>query len=575
MARSRIETRTASSPDYAGLITASAAAILLLFVTTSLTASAAVGGSMESLSEDDETCLSCHDSEGMEKNLANGKILSLHIRGDAFANSIHGWVGCAGCHTDVDLEIHPEDKPIETLSAYSAEASQVCAECHAGTSLEDGPAHHAYASTAGGPACAECHDAHAITPISEWKAGIGETAYCLTCHGQALSLQLDSGESFALSVDEGVLSNSVHLDHECADCHTGFSKQTHETETFASTREHVIALAQVCRNCHEKKFEQYEGSIHAALLNDGNLAAPVCTDCHGAHSVSPKAVYETVAGVPCKKCHTNIFDAYLGSMHGQARSIVGHFEAPICADCHRAHEIGPATAGNQLRDACLGCHTGALGAHQEWLPNAALHLEAVSCPACHAPMAQRRVELRLFDSKAQVPFSEPGDARQFENQIRAADVQGDGLDAFELWNLVRDINREGKTAEMTLQGRMGVRTGVEAHRLSDKTGAVRDCSNCHQEGADAFQSVTVSIVGRDGRPVRYDADKDVLNSIMSVNSVSGFYAIGGTRIKLLDVLLALGFLGGISVPIGHLTLKWLFRKYLKGAQGEGENQDSR
>ena len=56
--------------------------------------------------------------------------------------------------------------------------------------------------------------------------------------------------------------------------------------------------------------------------------------------------------------------------------------------------------------------------------------------------------------------------------------------------------------------------------------------------------------------------------------MSGFYAIGGTRIKLLDVLLALGFLGGISVPIGHLTLKWLFRKYLKRAQGEGANQDS-
>ncbi|MDH3514523.1 MAG: hypothetical protein OEM83_06615, partial [Gammaproteobacteria bacterium] len=165
-------------------------------------------------------------------------------------------------------------------------------------------------------------------------------------------------------------------------------------------------------------------------------------------------------------------------------------------------------------------------------------------------------------------------ARQFENQIRAADADGDGLDAFELWSLVRDINREGKTPEMTLQGRMGVRTGVDAHRLSDKAGAIRDCGSCHQQGADPFQSVTVSIVGRDGRPVRYDADKDVLSSVMSVDSVSGFYAIGGTRIKLLDVLLVFAFLGGLSVPIGHLTLKWLFRKYLKRAQGEGASPES-
>lgn len=574
MARSRIEGHTASGPSYAGLVTAAAAAILILFVTAPLTASAAVGGSTDSLPEDDETCLSCHDSEGMEKDLTNGETLSLHIRGDVFADSIHGWVGCAGCHADVDLGVHPADKPIETLGAYSAEASQVCSQCHSGESLKDGPAHHARASTTGGPACAECHDAHAVTPISEWKAGIGETAYCLTCHGQALSVRLDSGESFTLSVDDAVLRNSVHPDHECADCHTGFSKETHETEIFASTREHAIARAQVCRECHEGKFEQYEGSIHATLIKDGNLAAPVCTDCHGAHSVRPKAVYETVTGVPCKKCHANIFDAYLGSMHGQARSKPGHFDAPICADCHRAHEIGPAAAGNQLRDACLGCHPGAIDAHREWLPNTALHLEAVSCPACHAPLAQRSVELRLFDNTAQMPVSEPQDAPQFEARIRSADAQGDGLDAFELWNLVRDINREGNAAEMTLQGRMGVRTGVDAHRLSDKTSAVRDCSNCHQQGAEPFQSVTVSIVGRDGRPVRFDADKDVLNSVMSVNSVSGFYAIGGTRIKLLDVLLALAFLGGISVPIGHLTLKWLFRKYLQRAQGEGSSQDS-
>ena len=61
---------------------------------------------------------------------------------------------------------------------------------------------------------------------------------------------------------------------------------------------------------------------------------------------------------------------------------------------------------------------------------------------------------------------------------------------------------------------------------------------------------------------------------MSVNSVSGFYAIGGTRIKLLDVLLVIAFFGGISVPIGHLTLKWLFGKYRKRAQGDGASPES-
>jgi len=49
--------------------------------------------------------------------------------------------------------------------------------------------------------------------------------------------------------------------------------------------------------------------------------------------------------------------------------------------------------------------------------------------------------------------------------------------------------------------------------------------------------------------------------VVSVESVGGFYAIGGTRIKLLDILLALAILGGVGFAVGHLILGWIF-KYL-------------
>jgi hypothetical protein len=100
----------------------------------------------------------------MDKDLANGETLSLHIRGGAFADSVHAWVGCAGCHENVDPETHPEDRTIETRHAYSVEMSQACSGCHSVEDLKDGPAHHARVSTVAGPACAECHDAHAVTP---------------------------------------------------------------------------------------------------------------------------------------------------------------------------------------------------------------------------------------------------------------------------------------------------------------------------------------------------------------------------------------------------------------------------
>jgi len=140
-----------------------------------------------------------------------------------------------------------------------------------------------------------------------------------------------------------------------------------------------------------------------------------------------------------------------------------------------------------------------------------------------------------------------------------------------LQSLLREFNREGIDNKTTLRGRLEVSTGVEAHHLARSAEAIRDCATCHRQGAEPFQSVTVSIVGPDGRPVRYGAQQGVLNSMVSVDSVRGFYAIGGTRIKLLDWLLVLALLAGVGVPIGHLTVAWLFRKYTKKIGGKEDS----
>jgi len=402
------------------------------------------------LSEQDKTCLACHGAAGLEKKLANGESLSLHVNGTAFAGSVHGPIGCAACHSSVDLKTHP--------------------------------------------------------------AG---------------------------------------------------------TRKINSSREYTVARIEVCRTCHEDKFKQYEGSIHAALLRDGNPIAPVCTDCHNPHAVRPGAARESITEIPCRKCHGDIYDAYAGSVHGRARSKSNQSTAPICSDCHHAHDITAASTSEQPKNACLGCHQDMLRAHQSWLPNAVTHLQIISCPVCHAPNAKRRVDLRLFDSAAQQRVREKEGVPQFETRARSADTKGVGLDALALQSLLKEFNRDGDEGKTTLRGRLEVSTGPEAHQLTGKSNAIRDCATCHREGADAFQSVTISIVGPDGRPVRYGAQKEVLNSVISVDSVGGFYAIGGTRIKLLDWLLVLALLSGIAVPVGHQTLRWLFDRYARKIR-EGE-----
>lgn len=373
-----------------GLIIAAAAAALLLpaaFVT--------VGAAENGLSEGDKQCLSCHSTEGLEKKLPNSDTLSLHVKGEVFAGSVHKAIGCAGCHSDVDLKTHP--------------------------------------------------------------ASVKNTA--------------------------------------------------------GNAREHSVARAQLCRQCHEDAFKQHEQSVHAARVREGNLIAPVCTGCHGSHSVTPKTAYET----------------------------------------------------------CVGCHAVALAAHQKWLPNASVHHEVVSCAACHAPAALRMVDLRLYDRVAKVWLSEKEGQPEFEKLARAVDLDGRGLDPVELRNLVRQINRNGNgngaPPWKTLRGRIELRTNVEAHRLSGKAAAIKGCENCHSNGAEPFQNVTVSVSGPDGRPLRYPAHKEVLSSAVSIESLPEFYAIGGTRSKLLDVLLLLAAVGGAGGAIGHMSLRWLSRKHLKKGEG--------
>jgi hypothetical protein len=346
----------------------------------------------------------------------------------------------------------------------------------------------------------------------------GADTACLGCHSiEGLGKQLDNGEMLSLHVSDEAFASSVHRVFGCVSCHAAIDPGSHPAVAagIPDARRYSIERAGACHLCHADALEQYQGSLHSARVREGHPLAPVCTGCHGSHSVNPRTAYET----------------------------------------------------------CIGCHAADLSAHSRWLPNAALHQEVVSCAACHAPEAARMIDLRLYDSAAKQWVVEKMDPPLFEQLAQSADTNGDGLDARELRNLLQEINRDAAIPR-TLRGRVELRTDVEAHRLSDKTHAIRACDNCHQYGAEPFQNVTVSVTGPDGRPVRYPAHKDVLVSALAVQSLPEFYAIGGTRSRVLDALLVLALLGGVGVPVGHMTMKWLFRKYRARRTRSGGGNDA-
>jgi len=329
---------------------------------------------------------------------------------------------------------------------------------------------------------------------------------CLGCHGQeGLAKTFGKGESLPLRVDGAVFEGSVHAPLGCAACHSDVDLKTHPGagKAFDSVRAFAVAQAAVCRQCHEDAFKQHEGSVHARRIREGSVLAPTCTGCHGAHAVTPKTAYQT----------------------------------------------------------CVQCHAAALAAHQQWLPNAALHHEVVSCAACHAPAALRMVDLRLYDPATKAWATEKPGEPWFEKLAKSVDANGNGIDARELLELVKRINPAGTAAPKTFRGRIELRSNVEAHRLADRSAAIRACDVCHRDGAEPFRNVTVSVTGPDGRPLRHAAHQEILSSASAVVSLPEFYAIGGTRSPLLDALFVLALLGGAGFPLGHMAVRWLFRKY--------------
>ncbi len=397
-----------------------------------------------------------------------------------------------------------------------------------------------------------------------------ETQACLDCHDKEIKKKtLGNGELLTLHVSAKAFTESMHKETDCEDCHSDINGKTHGKVAVdvKSLRDYALGMQDSCLTCHKKKVSEYGDSVHAAMIKDGNQKAPLCSDCHQPHTVLSSKIAEPIAATPCTKCHEDIFKAYAQDVHGIARVAQGA-SAPLCADCHQAHNVKAASMGTGLKDSCISCHKDSVKQHQDWLPNTERHFSAISCPACHAPNAKRRVNLRLYDSATKLQVSEKSGVPQFDKRTDAADVNNEGLNERALWSLLKEFNQSDSDSKTVLQGRLEVSSGVEAHQLSEKSKAIRECDTCHKKGAEPFQSVTLTIAGPDGRPLRHDVQQGVLNSLLSVDSVRGFYVIGSTRIKWLDILLVLVVLGAMSVPIAHMSVKRLFRNMREKLEAE-------
>lgn len=209
--------------------------------------------------------------------------------------------------------------------------------------------------------------AAASVPTATDPLNASSNEECFRCHASAdVDEMVDvDGVQESVGVDKAVYQASRHGKLACTSCHIGFEPGVHtpeQTENWVET-----AKIGACRDCHADVFEMYRGSFHGDLVfaeSDGR--APVCADCHEAHDIVPPDSPEFRAQIDslCAQCHQDALQTYLDSYHGKA-FYLGESSTAVCTDCHGGHKILPAAdpasmvSEQNLVATCGQCHPGA------------------------------------------------------------------------------------------------------------------------------------------------------------------------------------------------------------------------
>lgn len=225
-----------------------------------------------------------------------------------FDKSVHASLTCAGCHPTITRLPHADKVP-----------KVDCRGCHADVVKAYGASVHGQAR----------------------KNGMADSATCASCHGPVHGI-LKSGDPASKVAKR-------NLPDTCGSCHSNpdFLKR------------HKIPFA--------KPVEAYRQSVHGREVAKGNSAAASCSDCHGAHDIQSgkdgrsKTLHGHISDT-CGKCHPDVQSVYESSVHGVAAK-AGSAASPVCTDCHGEHTIlAPTEPGSLVNPArvstatCGRCH---------------------------------------------------------------------------------------------------------------------------------------------------------------------------------------------------------------------------
>lgn len=254
--------------------------------------------------------------------------------------------------------------------AVAADSGNRCTLCHPDVRVQfEKSLHRAEQVT-----CVACHggDPKAVTVEAAHRGSYrgrirrrDVPALCAACHAdpakmRPYNLPADQYALYQTSAHGRTLEAGDESAAVCTDCHG-----VHEIlapENPASSV-HPRNVPKTCAACHadtgrmkphrlpDTTYQDYAAGVHGkALLEDGNLAAPSCSRCHGAHGATPPGVGDV--DKVCGQCHEATRVHFLEGPHKVGLDAAG---LPECASCHDHHRTQPGSVETQ-DEVCSGCH---------------------------------------------------------------------------------------------------------------------------------------------------------------------------------------------------------------------------
>ncbi|HKM82391.1 MAG TPA: hypothetical protein VJY15_15690 [Candidatus Acidoferrum sp.] len=301
-----------------------------------------------------------------------GKTVSRYVDGKKFATSVHGSLGCTGCHADLEGKELPHETPLARVN---------CGTCHETEQEQHARSVHGKAIAHGdplAPRCVNCHGNHEIYPVKDPRSAVAPLNVpfvCGQCHREGTPVQRNRPipqdnilENYSESIHgEALLKKGLAVAPNCATCHTPHSILPHTDPASSIARRNIAAT---CTKCHSLIEAVHRKIIRGELWEKEANVLPACVDCHQPHKIRNVFYSQGMADADCLHCHAD--EKLHRARDGQSMYV------SVAELNHSRHNQDPLQPGQKV--ACSQCHSEVNASHVRPCETIT---HQVDCTSCH------------------------------------------------------------------------------------------------------------------------------------------------------------------------------------------------